>query len=251
MDKDLKSNQKSYENEEAKEVYTRNFKLWDSEKYYIEKCFPLKGKILDIGVGGGRTTINLLNMGYEVYGVDISESLLKETERNIKLKCKKDVNYKLINGDISNLEFENNFFDGIVFSYNGIDYIQSKLKRKEFLSKSYSWLKKDRHLIYTTHNKHWIHWKRLWLNIVWALKGYKIKKNEIEKGYKVEKHKFGELVTHYTDLKKESKLLKEIGFKIKVIKRKKYLDFDNIEYNVNINNLNYINDSYPFFICKK
>ena len=68
------------------------------------------GKILEVGIGDGFPYSNVLDeMGYEVYGIDISPILIEK----VKTQFPK-INVSV--GDAENLEFLDNFFD-IVFCF--------------------------------------------------------------------------------------------------------------------------------------
>jgi ubiquinone/menaquinone biosynthesis C-methylase UbiE len=60
---------------------TRNKKrTWIKEKEKLRQYLP-SGKILDIGSGSGKHTNDLMNMGYEYIGIEVSEKLIKEAEK--------------------------------------------------------------------------------------------------------------------------------------------------------------------------
>lgn len=79
------------------------------------------GKILDVGIGDGFPySIELDEMGYEVYGIDISPThvdMVKESLPNINVKL----------GDAEYLEFEDNFFDA-VFCFRSTWYFPNVIK---------------------------------------------------------------------------------------------------------------------------
>jgi len=69
-------------------------------------------KILDVGCGDGASTINLLKLGFSpshIYGIDILEDRIAQA----KIKFP---NMNWIYGDASCMEFEDNFFDGVMES---------------------------------------------------------------------------------------------------------------------------------------
>lgn len=67
-----------------------------------------KGKVLDIGCGGGRNSILFANNGFTVSGVDFSKEAIKLAKLN-DLKSK--VNFKI--GNVLNLK-QKNYFDTIL-----------------------------------------------------------------------------------------------------------------------------------------
>lgn len=84
---------------------SRNKKgVWGNEKKKFHTYLP-KGKIIDIGSGSGRDGKDLVDMGYEYIGTDISEGLLK-----IAKKINPGVPYFL--KSVYDLDFEKESFDG-------------------------------------------------------------------------------------------------------------------------------------------
>ena len=72
----------------------------------------VQGKLLDIGTGPGRllNVINKRNKNIDLYGLDISESMVDLARVNLK-NCE---NVCLQVGNITRTEFQDNFFDFIV-----------------------------------------------------------------------------------------------------------------------------------------
>jgi ubiquinone/menaquinone biosynthesis C-methylase UbiE len=74
-----------------------------------------KGKILDMGTGPGRLPVKiaLKNPNLEVYGVDLSDAMIKIAELNaIKAGVSQRVEFKV--GSVYSLPYENDFFDMVV-----------------------------------------------------------------------------------------------------------------------------------------
>jgi len=78
---------------------------------FKEKNFS---KILDLGCGTGRHIVFLAAEGFDVYGVDISESGLEITKKRLEELGKEP---KLKVNDMASLDFEDNFFDAIISIY--------------------------------------------------------------------------------------------------------------------------------------
>lgn len=75
------------------------------------KDFPNNTKILDVPCGTGRITEVLLKKGFNVTGIDISESMLKVAKKKLEKYPNLD---NLVVGDAENLPFDDDFFYGVV-----------------------------------------------------------------------------------------------------------------------------------------
>ena len=72
-------------------------------------------KVLDLGVGAGRTTKFLMDLADEYVGIDYSQGMINACKKGKLSKLKFFV------ADAQNLNFlDSNYFDFILFSYNGI-----------------------------------------------------------------------------------------------------------------------------------
>jgi len=61
---------------------SRNTKVvWGNEKKKFYKYLP-KGKIIEVGSGGGRDAKELIAHGYDYTGTDVSKELLEEAKKN-------------------------------------------------------------------------------------------------------------------------------------------------------------------------
>jgi 2-polyprenyl-3-methyl-5-hydroxy-6-metoxy-1,4-benzoquinol methylase len=135
--------------EELFENYGRKY---DKEKYtrgtigecdFIEKeiNFVKTTRILDIGCGSGRHSIELAQRGYSVTGIDLSKSLLKRAmQKASKLNIKVDFQ----NQDARNLIFEDEFDLVILLCEGAFPY--------QILSNVAKALKEKGKLIFTTLN---------------------------------------------------------------------------------------------------
>jgi len=151
-----------------------------------------KGKLLDLGCGNGK---NIIEFNGTIYGVDFSKNQIKNAK---KLAKNKKVNAKFFNSKASNLEFNNNFFDSVIFIAT-LHSIDSEKERLKSLEELYRVLKPNSFALISvwSRNHKRIKNKPKEALIPWTFKGkkylryyYIYKKNELEK------------------------LLKSIGFKI-------------------------------------
>ena len=114
---------------------------WKPVAKRIVSHFNLKSgsKVLDIGCGKGFLVKDLLDIGIDAYGLDISSYALKN--------CEKGVSSKLYKGDAKKLNFSDNFFDAVV-SINCIHNLKKKncikaLMEIERVSKGKSFVQVD------------------------------------------------------------------------------------------------------------
>ena len=140
-----------WESEESISRYSKiKYELYDIEAAYILKASILLNKsvkdikILDLGCGGGRTTIPLHKLGYDVYGLDISMPLI----RNLQNKIPKE---KAIYGDATTLPFLDESFDIVFFSHNSIDYLYPYSNRQQCVREISRVLKNNGIFIFSSH----------------------------------------------------------------------------------------------------
>lgn len=219
-------NQATYAREDVLTYYQNLETLFETEKVLFEKLFPTikDSKILDIGVGGGRTTKYLLQISNDYTGVDYVAQFAAETG-------KKYPNTNILCGDARSLkDFEDQIFDFVLFSYNGIDYVSNE-DRLKALNEIYRVLKQDGIFMFSSHNRDYQYFKKLpWhqqikfdvkylifiLHCVYHLpKHFKMKKHEIyTDDYAIINdgdHRFS-LLHYYINIEKQIKQLTDIGF---------------------------------------
>lgn len=69
-------------------------------------------RVLDLGCGAGRHVIALAKKGFQIYGLDVSPTALKETKERLK---QEGLKAKLELGNIyKKLPYRDNFFDGVI-----------------------------------------------------------------------------------------------------------------------------------------
>lgn len=122
------------------------------------KAVLLQGNVLDIGIGGGRTTAYLVNKCKHYTGIDYSQGFvsaaqIKYPKKDIRLMDARDLSV-----------FVNNSFDFVNFSFNGIDYV-SPADRQKIFSEINRVLKPGGIFFFSTHNKdHFSFGRAPWLN---------------------------------------------------------------------------------------
>jgi SAM-dependent methyltransferase len=58
------------------DVIYNNIRSGVDHEFYLEQVSKCKGKILEVGVGTGRFFIDALNSGADIYGIDVSRSMI-------------------------------------------------------------------------------------------------------------------------------------------------------------------------------
>jgi ubiquinone/menaquinone biosynthesis C-methylase UbiE len=144
--------------------------LWKSEQIMFEKYINKSDKVLDLGCGTGRTTINLHRLGYEnIVGLDLSETFISFA-KDYSAKHGLDINF--MQGDGRNLPFEDNSFDAVFFSFNGLMCIPEQKNRDAVLVEVYRVLKPGGKFIFTAHSRDekgnyaefWAEQRQAWAN---------------------------------------------------------------------------------------
>jgi len=74
-------------------------------KKYTSKFLNSPAKIIDAGCGIGQNVYGLSQWGYDAYGVDFAEDVVKNTKKNFS-------DLKIFTQDVRKLDFPDGFFDG-------------------------------------------------------------------------------------------------------------------------------------------
>jgi len=147
----ITDNQNIYESHELARQYSLEGRLQPPELTILEAMKRrLNGaRMLDIGVGGGRTTIHFAPLVDSYIGIDYSEQMIsvcRERFAEIPNRLAFQV------ADVRSLSmFSDESFDFVLFSYNGIDYIPHE-HRADALNEIRRILKFGGHFALSTHN---------------------------------------------------------------------------------------------------
>jgi 2-polyprenyl-3-methyl-5-hydroxy-6-metoxy-1,4-benzoquinol methylase len=151
----MKSNNKWYE-----ALFENYAEKYDGECFvkgtigecdFLEKEFlyDKKLKILDVGCGTGRHSIELAKRGYQITGIDLSESMLKKArEKALNMNLK--INF--IKHDARNLPFQEEFDAAIMICEGGFPLMETDEMNFEILKNVTKSLNKNGKLIFTTLN---------------------------------------------------------------------------------------------------
>jgi 2-polyprenyl-3-methyl-5-hydroxy-6-metoxy-1,4-benzoquinol methylase len=118
---------------------------------FIEKeiDFNKSLKILDVGCGTGRHSIELTKRGYSVTGVDFSESQLAKAREKAE---KQQLRIDFLKHDARNLPFQNEFDMAIMLCEGGFPLMETDEMNFEILRNVSKSLKSQSKFIFTTLN---------------------------------------------------------------------------------------------------
>jgi len=118
---------------------------------FIEKelDFDKSLKILDVGCGTGRHSVELTKRGYFVTGIDLSESQLTKAREKAKMN---NIKIDFLKHDARNLPFENQFDVAIMLCEGGFPLMETDEMNFEILKNVTKSLKNTAKFIFTTLN---------------------------------------------------------------------------------------------------
>jgi ubiquinone/menaquinone biosynthesis C-methylase UbiE len=146
---DLK-NLRTFESKDIVAYYAAMDKIIPSERLVLDflKADLNNMVMLDIGVGGGRTTAHFANLVKEYIGIDYSKNMIDACN----IKFSKFENVRFLTCDARSMRiFKDNYFDFILFSFNGIDSISHE-GRIAALREIYRVSKKEGYFYFSSHN---------------------------------------------------------------------------------------------------
>jgi SAM-dependent methyltransferase len=139
-------NLERYLSDDVVSYYEKQNDLQPCETYIFDRFVQQGLSILDIGVGGGRTTPYLAKGARRYLGADYSEGMVQACRRRFPL-----LDFRLCDAtDMS--QFTDCEFDVVVFSFNGIDSIPTDEGRTRCLAEVARILKHDGVFIFSSHN---------------------------------------------------------------------------------------------------
>jgi SAM-dependent methyltransferase len=106
----------------------------------------VNARLLDIGIGGGRTTKNLIGLCKHYTGIDYSERFVNSVKKRFPYQ-------EILHADARDLSrFQSCSFDFVNFSFNGMDYVDAE-DRIKILAQICNVLKPGGVFFFSTHNR--------------------------------------------------------------------------------------------------
>jgi len=116
------------------------------EKALFDAFLKEGDAILDLGVGGGRTTPYLSRLASRYLGVDYAPAMIAECRRKFP-------QLEFMEADATNLALLSDCtFDSVVMVFNSMDYLFPSESRQRCLAEIQRVLRKDGVLIFSSHN---------------------------------------------------------------------------------------------------
>ena len=120
--------------------------LQPCEEVMFQRWIKQGAAVLDLGVGGGRTTGPLSKIASRYVGLDYSRGMVDACRASYP-------QLEFRHGDATDLsQFEHNLFDAVVFSFNGIDSIRTDEGRAKCLLEVARVLKPRGVFLVSSHN---------------------------------------------------------------------------------------------------
>ena len=107
-------------------------------------------RMLDLGVGGGRTTIHFAPHAREYHGIDSSAALVEACRRRFAHEGWPHITWTV--ADARDLPYESGFFDFVMFSWNGLDLVGDEHDRMRALLEIRRVLAPGRRFFFAAHN---------------------------------------------------------------------------------------------------
>ena len=112
-------------------------------KYYLAKILEVQGSVLEIGVGTGRFFLEAINQGADIYGVDISKTMLE----HLKRKLDSEHHHRIECQDVRELELSRKF-DLIIAPFRVFSHLITTDDQVKSLNKVYDHLHDWGHFIF-------------------------------------------------------------------------------------------------------
>lgn len=103
--------------------------LWASERVFLDRYFPKDGRILELGCGGGRVALGMLQAGYrEVTATDFSP-IMVSLARAVMADHDEAWEKRVAQQDATALTYADGSFDHAIFAFNGLMCLPSREHR--------------------------------------------------------------------------------------------------------------------------
>jgi ubiquinone/menaquinone biosynthesis C-methylase UbiE len=160
----MDQNQATYSLPQIAASYARESHLQAPEETILRLMLPglTTARMLDLGVGGGRTTLHFAKWVREYVGADYSPSMIAQCQRRFS-GYPNYLSFRVCDARSMGM-FETGLFDFTLFSFNGIDYVTHE-DRLRILKEIRRVGKPGGHFCFSSHNLNWcanfFEWRRM------------------------------------------------------------------------------------------
>jgi 2-polyprenyl-3-methyl-5-hydroxy-6-metoxy-1,4-benzoquinol methylase len=91
----------------------REFSFVSQKRLVLEMLSDARGRILEIGCGAGHTLPDLVDMGFEVDAIDLSEQMVARASEHVR-RHRPGASCRVATGDIERLDFATAQFDAVL-----------------------------------------------------------------------------------------------------------------------------------------
>lgn len=142
--------------------------LWNSEEILFSRIFNIDQHIIELGCGAGRIAFGLLELGYKkITPMDYSCEMIQVARNIAAEKSVTELDFQV--GDATQMEYEDESFEGAIFGFNGLMQIPGWNRRMDAMEEIYRVLKPSSFFYFTTHDRdsraarrHWKKDAKLW-----------------------------------------------------------------------------------------
>jgi ubiquinone/menaquinone biosynthesis C-methylase UbiE len=198
-----KINCKYFSRGEQLELFKKKYlELLPPEVTLFPKYIQKGDLVLDLGCGAGRTTLPIHELKATVIGTDLSEVMVDTAKGKHP-----EIEFRVM--DASQIDYPDNYFDVVVFSYNGLCYLYPEEKRNASIQEIHRVLKKNGKAIFSSFNRYAPYTLSSIVNMILTtvLMGFKSK-------YRIHLTRYGVTINYETRPVEEIKLWREMNFKL-------------------------------------
>ncbi len=135
--------------------------LWLSEEKIFTRVFQPEDSLLELGCGAGRIAIGLHELGYShILATDYSRAMVRSAQ---DLAKRLEYRIPMRVCDATQLEFEDNIFDGVIFGFNGLMQIPKAANRQQALREILRVLRPGGWFVFTSHDRDRSPHRRFWI----------------------------------------------------------------------------------------
>jgi SAM-dependent methyltransferase len=116
-------------------------------EFFLNLIKEVEGRVLEIGVGTGRFFIDAINNGADIYGIDISESMINILQSKLDV----DKHYRITTQNLTDFSFGFKF-DLIIAPFRVMMHIIDKADQLRALNNVYDHLRPEGKFIFDTFN---------------------------------------------------------------------------------------------------